>query len=192
MHITDPVADMLTRIRNANVVYHEMVDMPLSKMRLEMARILKEEGYIRNYKTITDAKQPMPILRLTMNYGPQKERVIQGLRRISKPGRRIYVGKDELPKVMGGLGIALISTSAGPVSYTHLDVYKRQALISYKDGEKRYILAPVGLGVGDTVFAGEGSDIRPGNALKLKDIPVGTVIHNVELEPCLLYTSRCV
>ena len=108
MHITDPVADMLTRIRNANVVYHEMVDMPLSKMRLEMARILKEEGYIRNYKTITDAKQPMPILRLTMNYGPQKERVIQGLRRISN-----YVGKDELPKVMGGLGIALISTSAG-------------------------------------------------------------------------------
>ncbi len=113
MHITDPVADMLTRIRNANVVYHEMVDMPLSKMRLEMARILKEEGYIRNYKTINDSKQPMPILRVTMNYGPAKERVIKGLRRISKPGRRIYVGKDELLKVMGGLGIAMISTSAG-------------------------------------------------------------------------------
>jgi len=113
MHITDPVADMLTRIRNANVVYHEMVDMPLSKMRLELARILKEEGYIRNYKTINDAKQPMPLLRIIMSYGPAKERVIQGLRRISKPGRRIYVGKESLPKVMGGLGIAMISTSSG-------------------------------------------------------------------------------
>ena len=113
MHVTDPVADMLTRIRNANVVYHEMVDMPLSKMRLELARVLKEGGYIRNYKTVNDAKQPMPILRLAMNYGPARERVIQGIRRISKPGRRIYVGKDELPKVMGGLGIAVISTSAG-------------------------------------------------------------------------------
>lgn len=113
MHITDPVADMLTRIRNANVVYHEMVDMPLSKMRLEMARILKEEGYIRNYKTINDTKQPRPILRVVMSYGPAKERVIQGLRRISKPGRRIYVGKEDLPKVMGGLGIAMISTSSG-------------------------------------------------------------------------------
>jgi len=113
MHITDPVADMLTRIRNANVVYHEMVDMPLSKMRLELARILKEEGYIRNYKTINDAKQPMPLLRIIMSYGPAKERVIQGLRRISKPGRRIYVGKENLPKVMGGLGIAMISTSSG-------------------------------------------------------------------------------
>lgn len=113
MHITDPVADMLTRIRNANVVYHEMVDMPLSKVRLEMAKILKEEGYIRNYKTINDAKQPMPMLRVVMSYGPSRERVIQGLRRISKPGRRIYVGKEELPKVMGGLGIAMISTSSG-------------------------------------------------------------------------------
>ncbi|MDO4987942.1 MAG: 30S ribosomal protein S8 [Synergistes sp.] len=113
MHITDPVADMLTRIRNANTVYLDTVDMPLSKLRLEMARILKEEGYIRSYKTITDAKQPVPVLRVVMSYGPQKERVIQGLRRISKPGRRIYVGKDELPRVMGGLGIALISTSAG-------------------------------------------------------------------------------
>ena len=116
MHITDPVADMLTRIRNANVVYHEMVDMPLSKMRLEMARILKEEGYIRNYKTITDAKQPMPILRLTMNYGPQKERVIQGLRRISKPGRRIYAGYGEIPKVIGGMGISILTTSKGILS----------------------------------------------------------------------------
>ncbi|MDO4952299.1 MAG: 30S ribosomal protein S8 [Synergistaceae bacterium] len=113
MYITDPVADMLTRIRNANVVYLETVDMPLSKMRLEVARILKEEGYIRTYKTVNDPKQKMALLRVTMNYGPAKERVIQGLRRMSKPGRRIYVGKEDLPKVMGGLGIAMISTSAG-------------------------------------------------------------------------------
>ena len=113
MYITDPVADMLTRIRNANVVYLETVDMPLSKMRLEVARILKEEGYIRTYKTVNDPKQKMALLRVTMNYGPAQDRVIQGLRRISKPGRRIYVGKEDLPKVMGGLGIAMISTSAG-------------------------------------------------------------------------------
>ena len=113
MHLTDPIADMLTRIRNANSVYHEMVDMPLSKMKVEVARILKDEGYIRNYKTITDAKKPVPVLRLFMNYGPNRERVIQGIRRISKPGRRVFVGTEELPKVMGGLGIALVSTSHG-------------------------------------------------------------------------------
>ena len=113
MYVNDPVADMLTRIRNANTVYHETVDMPMSRMRLEMARILKDEGYIRNYKTISDTKMPVPMLRITMSYSSAKERVIQGLRRVSKPGRRIYVQKDELPKVMGGLGIAMISTSSG-------------------------------------------------------------------------------
>lgn len=113
MHVTDPVADMLTRIRNANVVYHELVDMPMSKLRLEIARILKDEGYIRNYKTITDQKTTHPTLRVYMNYGAGRERVIQGLRRISKPGRRIYVQHQDVPKVMGGLGIALISTSQG-------------------------------------------------------------------------------
>lgn len=113
MNVTDPVADMLTRLRNANIVYHEIVDMPLSKQRLEIARILKDEGYIRNYKTITDSKLPTPTLRVFMSYGAGRERVIQGLRRISKPGRRIYVQKHDLPKVMGGLGIALISTSSG-------------------------------------------------------------------------------
>ncbi len=113
MYVNDPVADMLTRIRNANTVYHETVDMPMSRMRLEMARILKDEGYIRNYKTVSDAKMPVPTLRITMSYSSAKERVIQGLRRVSKPGRRIYVQKDELPKVMGGLGIAMISTSSG-------------------------------------------------------------------------------
>jgi small subunit ribosomal protein S8 len=113
MHVTDPVADMLTRIRNANTVYHEMVDMPMSKLRLEIARILKDEGYIRNYKTVTDPKLPVPTLRVYMSYGAGRERVIQNLRRISKPGRRIYVGKDDIPKVMGGLGIAIVSTSKG-------------------------------------------------------------------------------
>lgn len=113
MHVTDPVADMLTRIRNANTVYHEMVDMPLSKLRLEIAKILKAEGYIRNFKTVTDPKMPVPTLRVFMSYGTGRERVIQGLRRISKPGRRIYVQKQDVPKVMGGLGIALISTSSG-------------------------------------------------------------------------------
>lgn len=113
MNVTDPVADMLTRIRNANVVYHDMVDMPMSKMRLEIARILKDEGYIRNYKTVTDPKLPYSTLRIFMNYGSGRERVIQGLRRISKPGRRIYVQHQDVPNVMGGLGIALISTSSG-------------------------------------------------------------------------------
>lgn len=113
MHVTDPIADMLTRIRNANTVSHEMVDMPMSKMRLEIARILKDEGYIRNYKTVTDPKMPVQTLRVFMNYGAGREKVIQGLRRISKPGRRIYVQHQDVPKVMGGLGIALISTSSG-------------------------------------------------------------------------------
>jgi small subunit ribosomal protein S8 len=113
MHVTDPVADMLTRIRNANTVYHEIVDMPISKLRLEIARILKDEGYIRNYKTITDPKQHAPTLRVYMNYGAGRDRVIRGIRRISKPGRRIYVRRDDVPKVMGGIGIALISTSGG-------------------------------------------------------------------------------
>ena len=113
MHVTDPVADMLTRIRNANTVYHEIVDMPISKLRLEIARILKDEGYIRNYKTINDPKLHTPTLRVYMNYGAGRERVIRGLRRISKPGRRIYVKREDVPKVMGGLGVALISTSGG-------------------------------------------------------------------------------
>ena len=113
MHVTDSVADMLTRIRNANTVYHEIVDMPISKLRLEIARILKDEDYIRNYKTITDPKLHIPTLRVYMNYCAGRERVIRGIRRISKPGRRIYVRRDDVPKVLGGLGIALISTSGG-------------------------------------------------------------------------------
>lgn len=113
MYVNDPIADMLTRIRNGNTVYHDSVDIPLSKMKVEMAKILKGEGYIRNFKVLNDSRQPFPVLRVYLHYGPNRERVIQGLRRVSKPGRRIYAGKSDLPKVMGGLGIAVISTSQG-------------------------------------------------------------------------------
>lgn len=113
MYVTDPIADMLTRIRNANMVFHESVDVPSSKIKAEIARILKESGYIKNFKVISDPKKPYNSIRLFLSYGPNKERIIQGLRRISKPGRRIYVGHSDLPKVMGGLGIAVISTSRG-------------------------------------------------------------------------------
>ena len=113
MYVNDPIADMLTRIRNANMVYHESVDIPISKMKLGIAKILKSEGYIRNYKVLNDPKKPCGTIKVFMNYGPNRERVVQGLRRMSKPGRRIYVGKDKLPRVMGGLGIAIVSTSQG-------------------------------------------------------------------------------
>ena len=108
MYVNDPIADMLTRIRNANMVYHESVDIPISKMKLGIAKILKSEGYIRNYKVLNDPKKPSGTIKVFLNYGPNRERVVQGLRRMSKPGRRIYVGKDKLPRVMGGLGIAIV------------------------------------------------------------------------------------
>ena len=107
MYVNDPIADMLTRVRNANMIYSDSVDVPASKMKLAIARILKEEGYIRNFKTITDPKKPYASIRIFLSYGPDRERVIQGLR------RRIYVGKDKLPVVMGGLGLAVLSTSQG-------------------------------------------------------------------------------
>lgn len=113
MYVTDPIADMLTRIRNANIAYHEVVDIPMSNMKHRIARVLKDEGYIKNYKVINDPGKPYQILRIYLHYGPNKERVIQGLRRVSKPGRRIYINSRDLPKVMGGLGVAIISTSSG-------------------------------------------------------------------------------
>ncbi|HCL80386.1 MAG TPA: 30S ribosomal protein S8 [Synergistaceae bacterium] len=113
MYVTDPIADMLARIRNANIVYHESADIPASKLKMEIARILKDAGYIRNFKLVTDPKKPYNSIRVFLSYGPNRERVIQGLRRISKPGRRIYVRHDDLPKVMGGLGVAILSTSQG-------------------------------------------------------------------------------
>jgi len=109
--VTDPIADMLTRIRNANQMRNTEVEMPASKIKVEIARILKEEGYIVDYKTKTNNIQE--ILILTLKYSDKKERVITGLKRISKPGLRAYVKAEEVPKVLNGLGIAIISTSKG-------------------------------------------------------------------------------
>ena len=111
MTMTDPIADMLTRIRNANTVGHETVEIPASKMKKAIAEILKEEGYIADFEMIEDDKQGM--IKVTMKYGANKEKVISGIKRISKPGLRVYSQKDQLPRVLGGLGIALISTSQG-------------------------------------------------------------------------------
>ncbi len=111
MSMTDPIADMLTRVRNANSAYKATVSMPSSNKLVEIARILKEEGYVADY-TVTE-QSPQDSLEITLKYGPRKERTITGLRRISKPGLRVYAKKDELPRVLGGLGIAVISTSAG-------------------------------------------------------------------------------
>jgi small subunit ribosomal protein S8 len=111
MSMTDPIADMLTRVRNANSAYKPTTAMPSSKKLVELARILKEEGYIVDY-TVNEAS-PQDELVITLKYGPRKERTITGLRRISKPGLRVYAKKDELPRVLGGLGIAVISTSQG-------------------------------------------------------------------------------
>ena len=110
MNITDPIADMLTRIRNANTQRHETVDIPSSKLKKAIAEILFEEGYIKSYEEIEDNAQG--IIRITLKY-VNKQKVITGLKRISKSGLRVYATKDELPKVLGGLGIALISTSKG-------------------------------------------------------------------------------
>lgn len=111
MGMTDPIADMLTRIRNANLAKQEKVDVPSSNLKLELARVLKEEGYIKNFKLLKDRKQG--IVRVYMKYSPEEVRVINGLKRVSSPGNRVYVGADEIPRVMGGLGIAILSTSRG-------------------------------------------------------------------------------
>ena len=111
MQITDPIADMLTRIRNAGSARHETVDVPNSKMKKAIAEILLEEGYIKSFQLIDDGTQG--IIRVTLKYLPGKEKAIQGLRRVSKPGLLVYAGADELPQVLRGLGIAIISTSKG-------------------------------------------------------------------------------
>ena len=111
MQITDPIADMLTRIRNAGSARHETVDIPNSKMKKAIAEILLEEGYIKSFQLIDDGTQG--VIRVTLKYNAGKEKVISGLRRVSKPGLRVYVGADELPRVLRGLGIAIISTSKG-------------------------------------------------------------------------------
>ena len=111
MTMTDPIADMLTRIRNANTVGHATVDIPASKMKKAIAGILTEEGYIKGYDIIENDVQP--IIRVQMKYGADKERVISGIKKISKPGLKVYAKSNEVPKVLGGLGIAIISTSNG-------------------------------------------------------------------------------
>ena len=111
MHITDPIADMLTRIRNALVAKHDSVDVPASNMKLAIAEILLNEGYIKSYTVSDEGVEKM--MNITLKYGPNRQRVITGLKRISKPGLRVYARKDKLPKVLNGLGIAIISTSRG-------------------------------------------------------------------------------
>ena len=114
--LTDPVADMLTRIRNANKALHDRAEMPSSKLKEQIARILKEEGYVRDYRVVEQEGLPYKVLVVELKYGRGRERVLTGLKRISKPGRRIYAGKDRLPRVLGGMGTAILSTSRGVIT----------------------------------------------------------------------------
>ena len=115
MTMSDPIADMLTRIRNANTAKHDTVDVPASKMKIAIANILVDEGYIAKYDLVEDGV--VKTLHITLKYGEDKnEKIITGLKRISKPGLRIYAGKDQLPKVLGGLGIAILSTNKGVIT----------------------------------------------------------------------------
>jgi len=114
MSMSDPLADMLTRIRNAGMVRYETVDVPMSNLKVGVAKVLREEGYITDYQIIEDNKQG--ILRIALKYGPHDEAVISGIRRVSKPGLRQYVKADDIPKVMSGLGISILSTSKGIIT----------------------------------------------------------------------------
>ena len=114
--MTDPVADMLTRIRNANKALHDRAEMPNSKLKVEIARILKEEGYIRDYHVAEGGEGTHAKLVVELKYGRSRERVLTDLKRVSKPGRRIYAGKDRLPRVLGGMGTAILSTSRGVIT----------------------------------------------------------------------------
>ncbi len=109
--VTDPIADMLTRIRNANAAGHDQVSVPASRIKAEIARILKEEGFIQDWTWVQDG--PQGTLRIILKYGPKRERVLRGIRRVSKPGRRVYVRRPEIPRVRAGLGVAILSTSRG-------------------------------------------------------------------------------
>jgi small subunit ribosomal protein S8 len=112
--ISDPIADMLTRIRNANTANHQTVDVPASRMKRAIAEILREEGFVRSFEVLTEG--PQGTIRITLKYGPEKEKVITGLRRISRPGLRVYSARTEIPRVLGGLGLVIISTSKGIMS----------------------------------------------------------------------------
>lgn len=114
MVMTDPIADLLTRIRNANLVHHDKVEIPASKIKRAIVQILKDEGFVKDFDVLADGKQG--ILRVNLKYGPERDRVITGIKRISKPGLRVYAKREQLPKVLGGLGIAIISTSQGLMS----------------------------------------------------------------------------
>ena len=114
MQITDPIADLLTRIRNASSAKHDSVEIPASNMKKAICQILLDEGYIKDFEVIEDDKQGL--IKITMKYGANKERVISGLKKISKPGLKVYAKKDEVPKVLGGLGIAIVSTSNGIIT----------------------------------------------------------------------------
>ena len=114
MQITDPIADLLTRIRNASAAKHDSVEVPASNMKKSIVQILVDEGYVKNFTVVEDGKQG--VIRVYLKYGANKTKVITGLRRISKPGLKVYCKKDEVPKVLGGLGIAIISTSKGIVT----------------------------------------------------------------------------
>jgi small subunit ribosomal protein S8 len=113
--MTDPIADMLARIRNATLARHSRVDIPTSKLKVEIARILESEGYIQGYKLLeaAAAAQPQAVLRINLKYGPRGERVISGLQRVSRPGRRVYLGRDSVPDVLAGLGTSILTTSRG-------------------------------------------------------------------------------
>lgn len=111
MSMTDPIADMLTRIRNANKAQHDSVEIPSSKVKYALARILREEGFIKHFKYIRNRRQG--ILKISLKYGPNRERVISGINRVSRPGRRCYCGRQEIPRVRGGLGVAVLTTSRG-------------------------------------------------------------------------------
>jgi len=111
MSMSDPIADLLTRIRNASSAEHEKVDIPSSKLKVRITEILKDEGFIKNFRLIEDKKQGT--LRVYLKYGPGNEKIISGLVRVSKPGRRVYVNKDKIPSILGGMGVAILSTSHG-------------------------------------------------------------------------------
>jgi len=114
MVVSDPIADLLTRIRNANTVFHDRIEVPGSKMKKAIVQILKDEGFVRDFEWVENGHQG--IIRVYLKYGPSKTRVISGLRRISRPGLRVYAKKDQVPKVLGGLGLAILSTSHGIMS----------------------------------------------------------------------------
>jgi small subunit ribosomal protein S8 len=114
--MTDPIADMLTRIRNANTAMHDEVSMPSSKLKVALADVLHREGYIGEFSAVDNADGPGKTLTITMKYSPERERVISGLKRVSKPGLRVYTKSDQIPRVLGGLGVAVLSTSNGLVT----------------------------------------------------------------------------